>query len=257
MKTLGRTKDPGPVIGCLRRFAERIALGALDRLAEAPCLAEDRRVWLLHDIEEDLDAMVDDAENRRVREPAAREMPVARALIAWLAGGEPPGAEAIEYLERAVRSIPRRAEEDELARRDAYLAAIAELGGDAEAASRLWWEPPTDGQYRALLDFQGRRVRALAEERGLTIGALARRSGIDTVTLVALAFGLEEMGATEWMRLSEALGVPFDSLFEGLCFLPGEGPAGGGFYVIPDGSERPAGPADAPGADGTGRGEAR
>lgn len=199
-----------------RRLAERIAFGLLDRFGDRTGLDEAQRVWLLEDVKEDLAAMVDDAENRGVTERAAREMLVIRALIGWLEGGEQPGSEAIRYLESAVRAIPRNPREDELAQRNSYLAAIGDLGGDEEAASRLWRQPSGDPeQMRMLLDFQGRRIRGLMEERGLSVGELAQRTGIDTVSLVSILFGLEEMRAVEWTRLSEALGVRLDDLVDG------------------------------------------
>ncbi|HEY2478886.1 MAG TPA: hypothetical protein VGI17_09140 [Solirubrobacterales bacterium] len=120
-------------------------------------------------------------------------MIVIRALIGWLEGGERPGVEAIEYLERGVKSIPRHPDADELAQRNVYLAGIAELGGDEAAASRLWWDSQRDPEEdRCLLDFQGRTIRAHMGARGLTIGEVAERSQIDTVTPVSLLFGLEE-----------------------------------------------------------------
>jgi hypothetical protein len=42
------------------------------------------------------------------------------------------------------RAIPRNPREDELAQRNSYLAAIGDLGGDEEAASRLWRQPSGD-----------------------------------------------------------------------------------------------------------------
>jgi hypothetical protein len=201
---------------------DRIALAILDPAGEAPGLDDAGRAWLLADAEEDLDALVDDAENRGIGERAAREMLVVRALIGWLEGGDRPGAGAIEYLEREVGTVPRNPSDGELAQREILLAAIAELGGDEEAASRRWREPSVDpDEVRRLLDLQGRRIRAISEERGLTIGELAERSGIDTVTLVSILYGLEEMRASEWLRLSEALGVPLDRFFDEGAHLPG------------------------------------
>ena len=136
-----------------RRRAERFAFGLLDRFGGGTGLDEAQRAWLLEDVKEDLAAMVDDAENRGVTERAAREMLVIRALVGWLEGGEPPGCDAIRYLESAVRAIPRDPREDELAQRNSYLAAIGDLGGEEEAASRLWRQPYGDPErIRMLLD---------------------------------------------------------------------------------------------------------
>jgi hypothetical protein len=202
--------------GRLRRLAGRIALGLLDRFGEVDGLDEAQRAWLLEDVGEDLAALIDDAENRGVTEQAAREMLVIRGLVRWLEGGTAPGSEAIGYLERSVATIPRNPDDAELSYRTTYLAAIGELGGDEEAASRLWREPSGDPeQVRRLLDLQGRRIRGLMEERELSVGELARESRIDTVTLVSILYGLEEMRAVEWMRLSEAFDVSLDVLVVG------------------------------------------
>jgi hypothetical protein len=204
---------------------------------------------LLEDIREDLAAMVDDAENRGVTERTAAEMLVVRALVDWLEGGDPPEADAIGYLERSVEVVPRDPREGELARRDAYLAAIGDLGGDEEAAVELGLED-VDERTRPLLDFQGRRLRGRMEELGLTTGELARRSGIDAVTLVALLSGQEEMRAGQWIDLSRALEMPLEWMFEGVRFVPRAGPQGQGFYEIEPGMSGSDGPEDA--ADGLG-----
>jgi hypothetical protein len=215
----------------LRRAALRIARAALDRLDDGTRLSPSQRTWLLEDVQEDLVAMVDDAENREIGERGAREILVIRALVGWLEGGDPPGADAIGYLERAVKTIPRDPDEDELAQRTTYLAAIGDLGGDEESASG----PRRDGideRTRVLLDFQGRKLRGRMEERGLTIGELVEKSDIDSLRLVAILFGQEEMGAIEWTGLSEVLDVPLDWMLEGIRFVPRTGPEGRGFYEI-------------------------
>lgn len=202
---------------CPRRAAFRITRAALARLGGTRGLTPSQRSWLLDDLQEDLAAMVDDAEDRGVGEKTAREMVVVRSLIVWLEGdGAPHEDEAIDYLERALKAVPRNPGEDELAFRKTYLAAIGELGGDEGAAARLRREPPGGPEEgRGPLDLQGRRVRELMERRGLTVGGLARRSGIDTVTLVSILFGLEEMRVEELIRLSGALGVSTEDLFPG------------------------------------------
>jgi transcriptional regulator with XRE-family HTH domain len=199
---------------------------------------------LLQDIREDLAAMVDDAENRGLTGRGAEEMHVIRPLVDWLEGGEPPGAEAIGYLERSVEAVPRTPGEGELARRNVYLAAIGDLGGDEEAAGELGRED-VDERTRPLLDLQGRNLRGRMEELGLTIGELARRSGIDKVTLVAILSGQEEMRATHWLDLSDALDVPLEWMLEGVRFVPRAGPEGRGFYEIEPGMSGSDGPEDA------------
>lgn len=199
----------GLVSGHRRRLGERIALGLLDRMGEAPRMDTAQRSWLLNDFREDLDCQIEDAEERGITERGAGELVATRAMVQWLEVGDFPPAEAIGLLEKAVARIPRLPSRKERWRREAYLAAVGELGGDAEAAAKLWPDG-VDERARVLLDFQGRKLRGRMEELGLTIGELAEGSGIDTVTLVAILFGQEEMKAVEWLDLSRALGVPLD-----------------------------------------------
>jgi transcriptional regulator with XRE-family HTH domain len=88
------------------------------------------------------------------------------------------------------------------------------------------------------------------EELGLTTGELARRSGIDTVTLVAIVSGQEEMRAGHRLDLSEALDVPLEWMLAGVRFIPRASPEGRGFYEIEPEGSRSAEPKDA--ADGLG-----
>jgi hypothetical protein len=71
--------------------------------------------------------------------------------------------------------------EGELARRDAYLAAIADLGGEEEGAGEVR-RKDGDERTRPLLDLQGRKLRGRMHELGLTIGELGEKSDIDTVS---------------------------------------------------------------------------
>jgi transcriptional regulator with XRE-family HTH domain len=234
--------------GRLRRLVGRIGRCAAQRRPDGRRhLSPAQRAWLLEDIREDLAAMVDDAENRGVTERAAGEMLVIRTLVDWLQGGDPPEADAIGYLERSVKAAPHDLGEEELAQRNAYLAAIGDLGGDEEAAGELRREG-VDEQVRRPLDLQGRRLRGRMEELGLTTGELARRSGIDPVALVAILSGQEEMSAGEWLDLSETLEVPLEWMFEGDRFVPPTGPDGRGFYEIEPEASGSVGPGDA--ADG-------
>ncbi len=217
--------------GLLRRLTGRMARAALDRLDDTRRLTSAQRAWLLQDVEEDLAAMVDDAENRGVTERTADEMLVVRALVGWLEGGEPPPAGAIGYLERSVAVVPRNPDEDELFRRTTYLAAIGDLGGDEEEAGELRQEE-VEERTRPLLDLQGRKLRGRMKQLGLTIGELAEKSDIDAARLVGLLSGQEEMGAVEWIGLSEALDVSPDWMLEGIRFVPRAGPEGRGLYEI-------------------------
>jgi hypothetical protein len=131
----------------MRRLATRIGLTLRD-LDAARRLDPVQRAWLLEDIREDLAAMVDDAENRGVGGPTAREMLVVRSLVDWLEGGDPPGAEAIGYLERTLGAMPHDPGEEELAHRVAYLAAVADLGGDEDAAAGFGGRASTSAPAR-------------------------------------------------------------------------------------------------------------
>jgi Helix-turn-helix len=88
------------------------------------------------------------------------------------------------------------------------------------------------------------------EELGLTAGELARRSGVDGVTLVAILSGQQEMRAGQWLDLSEALEVPPDWMLEGIRFVPRTTVEGRGFYDVEPGADGRTGPEDA--ADGLG-----
>ncbi|HEY2479469.1 MAG TPA: helix-turn-helix transcriptional regulator, partial [Solirubrobacterales bacterium] len=214
-----------------RRLTERIALGLLDRMGDGPRLDAAQRSWLLQDFLEDLDCQIEDAEERGITERGVSELIATGAIVEWLEAGDPPPVEAVELLEKAVAKIPPRPSDGERWRRDAYLAAIAELGGAEEAPAKLW-RGGGDERTRVLLDFQGRKVRGRMEKVGLTIGELAERSGIDTLRLVAILFGKEEMGALEWLDLSEALGVPLAWMLEGIHVAPRAGPEARGFREL-------------------------
>ncbi|HEY2478882.1 MAG TPA: hypothetical protein VGI17_09120 [Solirubrobacterales bacterium] len=51
-----------------RRLIERITLGLLDRMGDAPRLDAAQRSWLLQDLREDLDCQIEDAEERGITE---------------------------------------------------------------------------------------------------------------------------------------------------------------------------------------------
>jgi hypothetical protein len=183
-----------------RRLTERVTLGLLDRMGDAPGLDAAQRSWLLKDLREDLDDQIEDAEERGIAERDARELIATRAMVEWLEAGDFPPAAGIEFLEKEVARTPRHPGRQERRRRDAYLAAIGELGGDEEAAAKRWRDG-IDESTRELLDFQGRKLRGRMEDLGLTIGVHVERTGIDTVRLVAVGQG--EMGVD---RMDRALG---------------------------------------------------
>lgn len=236
-----------------RRLTERMALGLLDRMGDAPRLDAAQRSWLLQDFREDLDAQIEDAEDRGITERGARELVSTQAIVEWLEVGDFPPAAGIELLEKAVATIPRQPSDRERWQRDAYLAAIAELGGDEEAAAKLWRDG-VDERTQVLLDFLGRKLRGRMEELGLTIGDLAERTGIYTVRLVAVLFGQEEMGAIEWIGLSEALDVPLAWMLEGIRFVLRTSPEGRGFYEIEPAEGESAEPIPRPGHQSDGLG---
>jgi hypothetical protein len=86
-----------------------------------------------------------------------------------------------------------------------YAAALADLGDGDVFPSGISPQLGDPVQRRRMLDFQGRKVRELMEGRGLTIAGLAEQSGVDIVELVAIEFGLTEMGLRDWELLSGAL----------------------------------------------------
>jgi hypothetical protein len=233
----------------------RASAAALGRRARASALDDRQRAWLIEDLKVTLGELTEEAEGGAVSGQTAARMATIRATILWLQGrGASPGAVAVAYLEEGLRSICRpdlflwrnpflrlkyrartpcawlppciqTATEWELFRRGACLAAIGELGGDVEAASRIW-RPSTDpgdpaGRGKALAR-QGRKLRSLMWERGMSIGELADRSGIDDlVLLISFLFGLEEMRFEEAMRLAGALRVSPARFSEGIRFEGG------------------------------------
>jgi len=244
-----------------RRVLERFAVAVLRRVGEAPGLDDDQRAWLLQDLGQALDAQIEDAKEGGVSRQAAQRMATIRATMLWLSGrGASPGAPAVEYLEQSLRSIDRRPTERELFQRNLYLAAIGELGGDVRSASQIWREPFDLGDpagHGKVLAFQGRKLRSLMQERGMSIGELADRSEIDDIPLlVSLIFGLEEMRFEEAMRLAGALGVSPARFSEGVRFVPGH-PDGTGVYEIDPEVDVPEEDAFPPRSDETGEGGAR
>ncbi|MBS1888806.1 MAG: hypothetical protein JSU06_16605 [Actinobacteria bacterium] len=211
-----------------RRRLERLALAALDRLDGRSGIDDDQRALLLDDLGEDLDDLSRQAEDGGVGEERAEEMATIRATILWLEGrGASPGPTAVEHFERGLGTIHRRPNALEASRRSAYLAAIGGLGGDAEAASRIRRRSPgldDPAGYGKVLAFQGRRLRGLLRERGMSIGELAERSEIDDVVLlISFLLGLEEIRFEEAMRLAGALDVSPARFSEGVRWVPGAG----------------------------------
>ena len=175
------------------------------------------RALLLADLEGDLAALVDDAEIRGISESERRGTPRDRAPDRLARGRRPAGADATRYVERAVAGTPRHPT------RPSSPAGTPTWPRSPAGRRRGAPGAPARGRGAdpALLDLQGRRLRDRMEELGLTIGGLSRRTGIDTVTLVAILFGQEDMGAAGWVDLSEALGVPRSVDLRGHPLRPG------------------------------------
>jgi transcriptional regulator with XRE-family HTH domain len=207
----------------IRMSARRVALALIARSGEKPRLDDHQRAWLLADSKQYLEALTEDIDAGGVSIATARLITTVGATVAWLEGrGAPPGRPGIEYMGKNLASIYPRPSEHELFQRGVYLAAISDLGGDATAAAAIWREPGGLGdpdEWAKLLAFQGRKLRSLVRERGMTIRQLADRSEIDEVVLISLLFGTEEMRFEEMMRLAGALDVDPARLSEGVRFL--------------------------------------
>lgn len=73
----------------------------------------------------------------------------------------------------------------------------------------------------------GQRLRELREERGLTLSALARRSGTGKATLSELEAGRRNPTLETLYALTTALGVPVSAVLAGPGGLPHEAAQGG------------------------------
>ena len=203
------------------------------RFGNRPGLNASQRRLLLEAFRSELARQVEVAKERHLSDRAARRLSLHRSLIRWLEQGEPPGPEAIPFLEGLLSEIPRNPSGPDLAEHEALVAAVHDLGGDAGAAAEIWDE--ADPELAAGL---GRNLNRLMEGADLTVVDLAERSGIEVDAVIALVYGVEEPGAGEILRLSAALGVEPGAVFAGLeCFWhvdreapvePGEGGRRGG-----------------------------
>jgi transcriptional regulator with XRE-family HTH domain len=169
-------------------------------------------------------------------------MVVTRAVIGWLRNGDDPGPCASRLLEmhQALRR-PWQGGSDRVAEA-AYAAALADLSDVLPSGISPQLGDPV--QRRRMLDFQGRKVRELMEGRGLTIARLAEQSGVDIVDLVAILFGLTEMGLRDWQLLSGALEVDLDAAFIGIRSVPKAGPDGRGIVLVEGEDDPPSARSD-------------
>jgi transcriptional regulator with XRE-family HTH domain len=212
----------------------------LDRIEKGPALDDPQRAWLIEELEADLSDQIEDIREtgKAPAELGAREMVETRGVIRWLRDGLDPGPAASRFLEKHEELYRPVQGDSDLAALAAYAAAIADLrDGDVVPSAA----PPRRGdpeQRRRILDFQGRKIRALIEDRGLTIARLADLSGVDIVELVAILYGLTDMALRDWELLSAALEVDLDAAFVGIRFVPAAGPDGRSIVLI-EGEDEP------------------
>jgi len=80
MTMIHRGRPAAWIPACLRRSAERLAPGMVDRPGEAPRLDAARRSWLLQDLREDLGCLIEDVEERGSPPRARRSSPGRRSV---------------------------------------------------------------------------------------------------------------------------------------------------------------------------------
>jgi hypothetical protein len=149
------------------------------------------------------DALVEDAEERGISDEGAARLSLVRSVIRWLDREVPPGPDAVPFLERLLADIYPDPQDDELSDREELLAAIQDLGGDHEAAARIWRAPPDP---EPLADY-GLAVHREMRRAGLTVAELSALAELEPSLVVALIYGTEEARASETLRLAGALGV--------------------------------------------------
>lgn len=141
-------------------------------------LKEMQKFRLMDTFRGERDALVNDAEKRGISEEGAEQLSLIRSLMRWVdCPAAPPGPDAVPYLEKLLGEIDPDPDDSELDERAALLAAIHDLGGDAEAAALIWGSGPEP----ELLARYGAAVQTLDETRrphGLGVG---RAVGTGTV----------------------------------------------------------------------------
>jgi hypothetical protein len=229
-----------------RQLGYEVAVRLLDGIGKGSALDDRQRAWLIGELEADLSDQIEDLRLTGTvpSELAAREMVLTDAVIGWLRNGDDPGPCASRLLEmhQELRR-PWQGGSDRVAEA-AYAAALADLSDGDVLPSGI--SPQLGGpvQRWRMLDFQGRKVRGLMEGRGMTIAGLAEQSGVDIVDLVAILFGLTEMGLRDWQLLSGALEVDLDAAFIGIRFVPKAGPDGRGIVLIEGEDDPPSARSD-------------
>jgi hypothetical protein len=229
-----------------QRPAYRVAVWLLDRIERDSTLDDGQRTWLIGELEAELTDQIDDIrETGEVpSDRGARETVVTRGVIRWLRNGNDPGPSALGFLERQQEFHRPWQGDSDRAAEAAYAAAIVDLRDGDVVSSGAAPQLGDPEQRRRMLDFQGRKVRELMEGRGLTIAGLAEQSGVDIVDLVAILFGLTEMGLRDWQLLSGALEVDLDAAFIGIRFVPKAGPDGRGIVLIEGEDDPPSARSD-------------
>ena len=133
-----RSIAEGAIASIRRPWARVEHLG--DRFGNRPGLNASRRRLLLEAFTSELARQVEVAKERHLSDRAARRLSLHRSLIRWLEQGEPPGPDAIPFLEGLLSEIPRNPSGPDLAEHEALVAAVHDLGGDAGAAAEIWDE---------------------------------------------------------------------------------------------------------------------
>lgn len=194
-----------------RTFAERLAAGYRGRPAGLSPATRERVIDL---IEADLACLVEDAREKPISEQSVEEMLQNREVLGWLRGGPLPGQRAVEILEENVSVFYQAPAVEEEANGKALRAALDELVRARAAAAG---PPAGDREGEELTKRErlwfGRRLDELRTARGLSVGELSARSGLDVVGVVALIYGAEEARASEMMSLAAALEVVPRELF--------------------------------------------
>jgi hypothetical protein len=153
------------------------------------------------------DALVKDAEKRGISQEGAAQLSTIRSLMRWVdCPAAPPGPDAVPYLEKLLGEIDPDPDDLELEEREALLAAIHDLGGDAEVAALIWGSGPEP----ELLARYGAAVQRSMRRAGLTVAELAERSGLEPSEVVEFVYGTREARAEDTLRLASALGVTPD-----------------------------------------------
>ncbi|HEX4304807.1 MAG TPA: helix-turn-helix domain-containing protein [Solirubrobacterales bacterium] len=195
-------------------------------------------------IEGDLECLIEDLSVKPLADQSVEEMLRNRDVLVWLRGGPLPDEGAVELLETNLAVFFRAPATDEEANAAALRAALDELRraqAVARAAGDFWSDRDAEasGFTQRERSRLGDRLDDLRKAKGMTVGNLAERSGVDVVTIVATIYGADEVGTLDLMYLAGALEVEPRELF----------PECSGSAEDEEEGNRPSGPSDGPGGD--------